>query len=57
MDYAALLEQAKVRGEQSVLLRDTVRGCAESLVRGESTVDEAVEQTAGDVRLYFAEQG
>ncbi len=57
VDYAALLEQAKVRGEQSVLLRDTVRGCAESLVRGESTVDEAVEQTAGDVRLYFAEQG
>ena len=53
----ALMEQAKVRAEQSVLLHDIVEGNARAILRGELSVDEAVEKTAAGVRLYFAELG
>lgn len=56
-DYAALMEQAKLRAEQSVLLHDIVEENMRAVLRGELSVDEAVEKTAADVRLYFAEQG
>ena len=56
-DLAALMEQASLRAEQSVLLRDAVEENMRAVLRGECSVDEAVVQTAADVRLYFAEQG
>lgn len=56
-DYAALMEQAQLRAEQSVLLHDIVEENMRAILRGELSVDEAVAETAAGVRLYFAEQG
>ena len=55
--YTELMEQAQVRAEQSVLLHDIVKENMRAILRGELTVDEAVEKTAAGVRLYFAELG
>ena len=55
--YVPLMEQAKARAEQSVLLRGIVEENLGAILRGECSVDEAVTQTAAGVRLYFAEQG